>query len=241
MSKLKRFYFDKEENEDLVVLKGQECVHCKNVMRLRKGDELIACCGDGFDYICKINEIKKDEIQCTVLEKKKNEQDATLNLVLYQANLKADKVELIVQKTSEIGVNELVLFDSDYCVAKNENSNKLGRFKKIAIESAKQCGRSSVIKLGKFIDFRELLVELSAFDMVVFAYENQKTTKITELEGQFENIAVIIGSEGGFSPSECEQLLQLSNVRCVTLGKRILRAETASIVASALVMNCFEK
>ena len=241
MSKLKRFYFDKNENDEEVTLIGQEFIHCKNVMRLREGDELIACCGDGFDYICRITHIQKDEAKCQVLEKVKNEQDSSLNLVLYQGNLKADKVELIVQKTSEIGVSEMVLFNSEFCVAKNENTNKIERFKKIAKESAKQCGRSQVIKVGRFVEFDEMLNELQNYDIVLFAYENQQNTKISELKGKYQNIAVIIGSEGGVSPSECDKLSKLSNVKFVTLGKRILRAETASIVATALAMDIFEQ
>jgi len=240
MSKLKRFYFEKLQNEK-VILTNQEMLHCKNVMRLRVGDNIIACCGDGFDYVCEIEEMTKNEVICKVLEKMENLADSKINVTLFQANLKADKVELIAQKVSEIGLNELVLFDSEFCVAKkSENTNKVERLKKIAIESAKQCGRSKALIVGEFMTFSQMVEALGAYDLVLFAYENQRECKITELKGDFKNIAIIIGSEGGFSQTECDILNALPNLKCVTLGKRILRAETASIVASALTMERFE-
>ena len=241
MSKLKRFYFENLKNER-VILTNQEMLHCTKVMRLREGDNILACCGDGFDYICMIEEISKNEVICKVLEKIENVADSKINVTLFQANLKTDKVELIAQKISEIGLNELVLFDSEFCVAKkSENTNKVERLKKIAIESAKQCGRSKALTVGEFLSFNEMVESIKKYDIVLFAYENQRECKITELEGIYDNIAIIIGSEGGFSQSECDILNALPNLKCVTLGKRILRAETASIVASALAMERFEK
>lgn len=241
MSKLKRFYTENPPCNGVFVIDGQEAVHAKTVMRLNCGDEIIVCCGDGFDYKCKICAIDKNNFTCNVVLCSPNLSDAQISVTLYQALVKADKLELIAQKVSEIGVAKLIPFESEFCVVQGQISNqKTERLNKIAIESAKQCGRSKPLKLGNCLKFDAMLHELPQYDLVIFAYENALGLKITQLEGDFSNIAVVIGSEGGFSPDEYEKLCALENVKCVTLGKRILRAETASIISCALVIENFE-
>ncbi len=240
--KLKRFYFDKKDLEnDTITFSNQELLHANSVMRLKKDDELVAFCGDGLDYFCKILEINKNNFIAKVIKTKKNEADPKIKVTLFQALLKSDKLELITQKITELGINEFILFESEFCVSKiKENSNKIERLKKITIEATKQCGRSIPLKISSPIFFVDMIKKLNDYDLVIFAYEGQKDSKINEISGEYKNIAIIIGSEGGFSTKEYEELKHLQNVRCITLGNRILRAETASIITSALVMNKFE-
>ena len=241
MNRLKRFFVDSIDNKQSIILKGQEFLHAKNVLRLNIKDEIIICCGDGIDYTCEIIDIKKDCLVCQVISENKNHQDSIINVDLYQAQVKADKLELIAQKVSEIGVSKLIPFTSEFCVVKGEISKqKNDRLCKISYESAKQCGRSKPLEIGKNINFNEMMNQLIKYNLVLFAYEKAKGLKITQIQGVYDNIAVVVGSEGGFSEAECDMLCQLPNVKCVTLGNRILRAETASIVCCALTMEKFE-
>lgn len=241
MNKLKRFYQTTPPTDGIFTLSGQEFAHATNVMRLKENDQIIVCCGDGFDYTCEINKINKDNLICKVLFSTQNICDPQISVTLYQAQVKADKLELIAQKVSEIGVGKIIPFTSEFCVVQgNLSKQKIDRLNKIAVESAKQCGRSKPLKIENNKNFGDVVKELGNYDLVIFAYENANQERISQISGKYKNIAVIIGSEGGFSQNECNVLCALKNVHCVTLGKRILRAETASIVSCALVVEKFE-
>ena len=202
----------------------------------------VAFCGDGKDYFCEILNINKNAVECKIEKIENNLADAKVDICVYQAMLKADKLELITQKITEIGIKELNLFESEFCVAKlKDNNNKIERLNKITLESSKQCGRSIPLKIDTKPNFKSMLESLKNYDLVLFAYEGQRVNKITQIQGDYNKIAIIIGSEGGFSDNEYNELMQLKNVQCVTLGNRILRAETACIVASALAVEHFEK
>ena len=241
--KLKRFKFNLEDLiGDKLYLLGQEATHAYSVMRLKVGDKLVAFCGDGKDYFCEILNINKNAVECKIEKIENNLADAKVDICVYQAMLKADKLELITQKITEIGIKELNLFESEFCVAKlKDNNNKIERLNKITLESSKQCGRSIPLKIDTKPNFKSMLESLKNYDLVLFAYEGQRVNKITQIQGDYNKIAIIIGSEGGFSDNEYNELMQLKNVQCVTLGNRILRAETACIVASALAVEHFEK
>ncbi len=241
--KLKRFHFDiKNLNGSNIVIVGQDAIHIKSVMRLKVNDEIIAVCGDGKDYHSKIIDIQNEKIVCQILNISNNQADAKINVTLYQALLKADKLDLVVQKATELGIKNITLFESEFCVAKWQgNNNKIDRLNKISLEATKQCGRSEPINIKAGYRFNDIVNELKNYDCVIFAYENAQDLRISDIKGEFENIAIIIGSEGGFSQSESNDLVSKENVYCVSLGKRVLRAETASIVASAIVMEHFEK
>ena len=241
--KLKRFKFNLEDLiGDKIYLLGKEATHASSVMRLKVGDTLVAFCGDGKDYFCEILNINKNAVECKIEKIENNLADAKVDICVYQAMLKADKLELITQKITEIGIKELNLFESEFCVAKlKDNNNKIERLNKITLESSKQCGRSIPLKIDTKPNFKSMLESLKNYDLVLFAYEGQRVNKITQIQGDYNKIAIIIGSEGGFSDNEYNELMQLKNVQCVTLGNRILRAETACIVASALAVEHFEK
>ena len=241
MNKLKRFYATENPKDGFFALSGQEFAHAKNVMRLKEGDSIIICCGDGVDYTCEISKIHKDNLACKVHFSAPNKCDPQVAVTLYQAQVKADKLELITQKVGEIGISKIVPFTSEFCVVQGDLSKqKIERLNKIAVESAKQCGRSKPLRIENNINFCAVIKELANYDLVVFAYENANQEKISQISGDYKNIAIIVGSEGGFSQSECEMLCALKNTHCITLGKRILRAETAAIVSCALVMDKFE-
>ncbi|HEY8419492.1 MAG TPA: RsmE family RNA methyltransferase [Clostridia bacterium] len=232
----KRFFADYTE-DDVIILKDQEHHHLANVVRLKAGDQVTVCFNDGYDNICEIVEIKKNHAVLKILSREKNINEAGIDLTLFQAAPKGDKLDLIVQKCVELGVNKIVPFLSQFTQVK-EHSVKTDRLNKIALEAAKQCGRAVVPRVEKTYKFAEILPRLKEFDLVLMPYELETQQDIkTALEGAVgkQKIAIIIGSEGGFSQEEVD-LAKEYNAQTVTLGNRILRAETAAISVAAIVM-----
>jgi len=236
---LKRFYFNNLIDEKYIILENQDFLHAKNVMRLKVDDKIIGICNDGYDYLCSIIEIGKKEIKCQLIERKQNNAEPKFNIAIYQALLKGEKMELIAQKCTELGASTLIPFTSEYCQVKL-SSTRTDRLEKITQESAKQCKRSNCLNIHKILSFTEMLESLQNYDKIVLAYELEDEIHFNAniLESS-KNIALIIGSEGGFSPVEVEQLTQ-KGARVVSLGKRILRAETACIHLCGLASNYLE-
>lgn len=233
---MKRYFIEKEKfNENLIVLDGVEHNHLKNVMRTRIGEEVVVVTGDGYDYLCMVESIEKNKTFLTLISKNKNQNEPKRKLTVYQAMTKSDNMNLIVQKLTELGATRLVPFENAYITAKDK-SGKIDKFQNISNQSIKQCKRACPIHIENTISFKTLLTSLAEHDMVVFANECEKSKSLSMLKFPYENIAIIVGSEGGFSEQEIAQLTSLKNVTSVSLGKRILRAETASIVLAGTIM-----
>ena len=164
------------------------------------------------------------------IEKTYNNANPKANIVLFQGLPKGDKLELIIQKLNELGISKIIPFDSDFTIAKF-NSSKLERLNKIAVESSKQCGRSKSLQVESCISFKQMIEEINKFQTVLFAYENERTTYLKDIN-LLGDIAIIVGSEGGFSEKEVNALLK-TNAKIVGLGNRILRCETASIAMAS--------
>lgn len=233
---IRRFYVKPEDiANDIVTISGNEFWHLTKVLRYKVGYNLIVCNNfDGIDYLCELCEISKDYAIAKVQEKLDNECKTKCKITLFQALPKGDKVDLITQKAVELGVSNIVFFNSDFV---SESKFNLERLNKINVEACKQCGRSRISNIFGLVDFEQVVQNFDKFDKVVVCYENEKINSIkNELEGKnFENIAIVIGSEGGFSQSEID-VCKTNNASIVTLGKRILRCETASIVVCGLVL-----
>lgn len=218
------------------VLSGDDHAHLAYALRARVGDEIIVC-KDGVDYFCKIASISKRETILESIESKVCDTEPTIDVTLYFAIMKGDKNELVAQKCTELGVKNLRPFISSNCECRAE-SVKIERINKIITEAAQQCGRGKLPHIDKMRSFDEVLCELSKYDKVVFPYERatDKTLKdVLQNSGENRSIAVIIGSEGGFTENEAAELKKIG-VLPITLGKRILRAETASIAVVSAVM-----
>jgi 16S rRNA (uracil1498-N3)-methyltransferase len=234
---IRRFYVNPcDIIGNTVKISGGEFHHLKDVLRLKVGFDIIVCANDGFDRYCKITEIAKDFAAARV-EKKVEREKKNLRLRLYCALLKNNKLDFVVQKAVELGVDEIVPF-----VSKNTSETKfnLERAQKIALEAAKQCGSASLTKIFEPCAFDDILTQFSEFDSVVMPYENERENALSlELfdssNGGLKSVALIIGSEGGFTQDEVEKAKN-QGIKTVSLGKRILRADTASIVAAALVL-----
>lgn len=231
----------KQENifDKTAYLDAAERSHIANVLRMKKGDKLIASTNSGTDYICEISEITEESVVLSILEQRENQADPKFDITIFQGSPKRDKLELIIQKATEIGLARLVPFQSKFCISKFDN-DKIPRLEKISTEATKQCGRSTPLEICKVQSFGEMLQSLSGYQCVIFAYEKETNSLKCAIE-KYKNaenqgkIAIVIGSEGGFSKDEAEKIASLENVECVSLGNRILRLETAAISLAAIL------
>jgi len=232
MSQLKRFFVDKIG--ETVNLVGEEFEHAKNVLRLGVGDEVILLDNSGKEYTAVIATQEKRSMTLNVLGETLGDKEAKTKVALLFGYLKnADKNEFIVQKAVELGVSELICFSSEFSSA-YMNENKLERLNKVSKEAAKQCLRSiaPTVRYAKTLD--EALVFAEEYENKLFACEFASESKkdLSVLNG---STAIVIGSEGGFSREE-EVLASEKGFASVTLGKRILRAETAAVALTSVVM-----
>lgn len=221
-------------------LRGEEAAHIYEVLRMRTGDELMVGDGDMTDFLCRIRAAKKDEILCDIIEKRPNENEPSLKITLFQALPKADKFETVVQKCVEIGVSRIIPIDTKNSMVKlgGKEEKKLLRWNKIAYAAAKQCGRGIIPCVSPLMSFGDAAAYASKnLDKAIIPYENEKQLSIKTFAKEFSegSLGIFIGSEGGFDKTEIEKA-HSEGIRSVTLGKRILRTETAGLVASVIML-----
>lgn len=216
-------------NHKNIKIKGTEVKHIQ-VLRHNINDEIIV-----NENIYKIIDMTRDTIDLEYIKEALVIGVPKTNITLYIAFLKSDKMDYLVQKAVEIGVKRIIPFFSKNVVVKLDEKSKVKRrekLQKIADEACKQCGRMDTVNIEEFLNFNELKDSLKE-DKIFFAYEASKDSLRREIndmkQRNINNIGIIIGAEGGFLESEAEELNKLDNVCCVSLGERILRAETAAI------------
>lgn len=222
-------------NGNKIEIFGEEAKHIF-VTRSNPGNEIVL-----NNYICKIISTNKNNIVCEIIGYAEQNGIPDTKITLYQALLKSDKMEYVIQKSVELGVTKITPFISKNVVVKIEEKDrnkKSDRWNKIAIEAVKQCGRSDIVTVDNIINFNKMNETLSEYDKVILAYENETKSLKDMLRNidKKENIAIIIGAEGGFNIDEVEQILLNKNAVSVSLGSRILRAETASLNLLSILM-----
>lgn len=235
------FFVPKEYvSENQIVIKGSDVNHIKNVLRHSIGD-VLDIVSDNIKYSAKIIEINSDFVRCEIEEVHK-EECANIKITVFQGLAKADKIEYIIQKCTELGVYEIAPVEMKRCVIKldqNDKIKKINRWKKIAEVAAKQSLRNDILKVEKVYSFEDMESSLKNYDYVILAYEKEKDVTLKSFLKKINcdscNIAVIIGPEGGLDESEVERLVGQGAIS-VTLGKRILRTETAPVAMSAIIM-----
>ena len=235
------FFVDKNQiHENKIDIIGTDVNHIKNVLRKEVGDELNIV-SENKEYISKIISLDQDKIECEILKEIENKYNGP-KITIFQGLAKADKIEYIIQKCSEIGATSLVPTEMKRCVVKldsKDKAKKLERWQKIAEVAAKQSLRFDILKVEEVQKIEDVAKRLSEFDLSIVAYENEKETSLKKVLKDVNNsnlkIAVIIGPEGGLEMQEVE-LLQNNGAKVVTLGKRILRTETAPIVICSNIM-----
>lgn len=233
---MKRFFVERDAfRGDKIYIEGIEHNHIKNVMRLNVGDSIIVVTGDEYDYYATITDMKKGETVAVVTDRQENPYNPVHDVTVFQALTKTDNMQLIVQKLTELGVTTFYPVITEFITSKD----KIGKSDKLQVvsnQSIKQCKRSIPMKVENVIKFKDMVSMLEGFDVVFFANECEKNLSLSKvLDGVKGKVAIIVGSEGGFSESEIEEL-RLPNVHSVSLGKRILRAETASIALTSVIM-----
>lgn len=232
MSALKRFFVDKIENT--TALFGEEFEHAKNVLRIGVGDEVILLDNSGKEYTAVVAQVEKKQMLLNVVREEIGAREAAVDVCLLFGYLKnADKNEFIVQKAVELGVKKIGVFSSEYSSA-YMNANKLERLNKVSREAAKQCLRSVAPEVVYYDALDKALQSASGYENKLFACEFATESK-ADIEKLSGSTAIVIGSEGGFSRAE-ETLASDLGYASVTLGKRILRAETAAVALTSVVM-----
>lgn len=227
--------------ENTVHISGSDAHHLARVMRLKKGDEIIVFDGSAKEYHVVIEEIQEVEVLGKIIGVSASTKEAPIAVTLVQGIPKGDKMELIIQKATELGVHNIVPVLTERTVVKLEESKKAKRqerWQKIAQEASKQCKRATVPKISEIISLSQYLAQPTDIreGLVLWEEENSQGLK-TYLKKQYgkDKLTVFIGPEGGFSPGEIKAMEQ-NGIRSVTLGQRILRTETAGLAAIAIIL-----
>lgn len=225
-----------------VDIKDENFNHIKNVLRMKIDDELIVSCKEtGNSFLCKISEIGDNKIVCKIIEEREST-EPKVEVTLFQGIPKSDKMELIIQKTVEVGINKIYPVEMKFCIGKIKDNKKITRWQTIAEAAAKQSKRNIIPTIENPISFKEMAEVLKEYDLALVAYENEEKTNIKEVLQQnpdAKKIAIIIGPEGGISKEEVESLVS-NGTKEVSLGKRILRTETASISMLSMIMYQYD-
>ncbi|MBQ2966800.1 MAG: 16S rRNA (uracil(1498)-N(3))-methyltransferase [Clostridia bacterium] len=225
------------ENKEILV-SGDEGKHMSRVMRFKPGDSVEVCDGSGYTYPGTITVVTKNDVTVKVGQAVKDDSEPATKVMLFAGLSKGAKMELVIQKSVELGITAVVPVETEFAVAKE---GKPERWQRIAFEAAKQCKRPTVPKIYDAVSFDEALKMLQDCDAGICAYEKERTVGITEVLNTVQpggTCGIFVGPEGGFSEKEIEKLSD-GGISVVSLGKRILRTETAAIVMLTVVMHCF--
>ena len=235
------FVSEEQINGENAYIEGSDVNHIANVLRMKPGEELLISVKEDWDYLCKIVDIETDRVNLKVLESME-QRELPVNITLLQGIPKSDKLEMIIQKAVELGVSEIIPVKTKRVVVKIDEKKvdtKVNRWNAIAESAAKQSKRSIVPKVYEPMSIDNALEIVKDFGVKLIPYENadgiDKTRKILDNMDKTKNIAVFIGPEGGFEESEVERIKN-SGFEVITLGKRILRTETAGLALLSNIM-----
>ena len=240
----KFFVEDNQIKDNKIKIINNDYNHIVNVLRMKKEDNILITNKNTLEtYNCKIEQINEREVLCNIISVENKEVEMNVKVDIFQGLPKADKMEYIIQKCVELGVHKIVPVNMKYCIAKIKDEDKKNiRWNTISEVASKQCKRNLIPKIEKSINMTNLYNEIKNYDLAIVAYENEDNTTIKNVLQENKNvksIAVIIGPEGGISSDEIDSLKNLG-VKIVSLGNRILRTETASIVALSMIVYEFE-
>ncbi len=246
------FFVDQNAIKDgKVTICGLDVNHIKNVLRIKQGEELRISDGTGRDYICSLLSYEDEKAVLNIVCESEERTEPASKFYLFQGLPKADKMELIIQKAVELGVYEIVPVSTSRCVVKlddKKKESKIKRWQAISESAAKQSKRGIIPKVHDVLSYKEALTyakELTGVDgTVLIPYENYKdmkeTKEVLDKAAKTANICVFIGPEGGFSESEVDLSLDYDAKR-ISLGKRILRTETAGLAILSILMYLTEE
>lgn len=237
------FFVAKEDLElenSKAYIKDEDNHHLTKVFRAKEKDIVEVSDGEDNQYICEIETIDSKETTLKILEKSKISRESSVKVVLYQGIPKAQKMDMIIQKVTEVGVSTIYPLKMKRCVVnlKEKEDKKIDRWQKIAYEAAKQSKRGVIPKVEKSLTIKEAIKSMESNDLNIVFYEGQGVQKIKDIlreKQDIKSIGIFIGPEGGFDEEEIT-LLKDKNAFLGSLGARILRTETAGIVGASLVL-----
>lgn len=233
--------------EEEIRITGSDVNHIKNVLRMTNGEELLISDGQGKDYCCIITNLSDDEIVAKITEENAERTELSSKFVLFQGLPKSDKMELIVQKAVELGAYEIVPFKAKRCVVKLDDKkadSKIKRWQSISESAAKQSKRGIIPNVHEVMNFKDAVEYAKTFDISVIPYENFKdmtaTREVMDKIGPDMKVGIFIGPEGGFDSEEVDYAFQ-NGIHPISLGKRILRTETAGLAILSVLMFKIEE
>ena len=235
-----RFFVSPEEmSGDFLVLTGENADHAK-VLRLKNGENVLVCDGNGQECVCTVSDVSPGQISLVVQKRQKSESEPKVSVSVYMAFPKADKLEHVIQKATELGACQIVAFPSARCVSRPDEKSlkkKIERWQKIAASAAEQSGRGTVPQIVVLGSYQEALKRGAEADLPILFYENERATtlKMALERNSFATVSLLTGPEGGLELREVE-MAKDAGFRICTLGSRILRCETAPLCALSAVM-----
>ena len=229
-----------------IIIQNEDVNHIKNVLRVKVGDTIDICdCDTSKNYICKIEQIEEKNIYCHIIEEIQSNVEPHIQVSIFQGLPKADKMELVIQKSVELGAYDITPVEMKRCVVKlNEKDKikKIQRWQKISEGAAKQSGRDRIPRINSIINIKTLCENIKEYDLVLVAYENEKVNtlkqelkKIRQNENKEMKIAIVIGPEGGIDKEEIAKFEEY-HAKIITLGNRILRTETVALNMLSIIM-----
>lgn len=235
-----RFFVTPEEMQpDFILLTGENAAHAK-VLRLKCGEEVLVCDGAGREALCAVSDVSPGQISLVVKSQQASASEAAVKVSVYMAFSKGDKLEHVIQKATELGAYEIVAFPSGRCVSRPDEKSlgkKLERWQKIAASASEQSGRGAIPRVLTVSSYKEALSRAAQADLPILFYENEQATTLRMAleEKPFHTVSLLTGPEGGLEEKEVMQAAE-AGLKVCTLGKRILRCETAPLCALSAVM-----
>lgn len=243
-----RFYVAKEQiGETEIAITGTDVNHIKNVLRLEPGEWLVVCDGNNMDYYCRVKSLFQDEVLCTIEKTELGDTELPARIVLFQGLPKGDKMDFIVQKAVELGAHTIVPVTTSRSVVKldeKKGAKKQERWQKIAEAAAKQCDRGVIPVVEKPVTLSQAFDMARNLEYNMIPYECAKgieeARQMVAEAAKAESVGIFIGPEGGFAPEEVEKAAE-TGARVMTLGRRILRTETAGMALLSILMFAMQK
>jgi len=243
-----KFFVDSSNIQGSIAkIYGGDVKHITKVLRLETQSIIILCDGEGFDYVARLTKIENDSLTLDIIDKKQCIAEPELKVTLFQSIPKNPKMEYIIEKCTELGIDSICPVITERTVVRVDSDDaalkKLERWRKIASESVKQCARGAIPTIYDIYSLEETEGLVKCLDLVIVAYENERECSLKSVLSENKNISsvgIFIGPEGGFAESEINFLKSLG-VKTVTLGNRILRTETAGQAVLSAVMYEFDE
>ena len=235
-----RFFVEPEQLQpDFLVLTGENAQHAK-VLRLQVNEEVLVCDGQGRECLCTVSDVSPGQISLVVKHRRESETEAAVRVSVYMAFAKGEKLEHVIQKATELGAFEIVAFPSSRCVSRPDDKSlkkKLERWQKIAQSAAQQSGRGRIPQVLTLPSYQAALERAGGADLGLLFYENEQSTtlKMALSKKPYRTVSILTGPEGGLEESEVAQAAE-AGLQVCTLGRRILRCETAPLCALSAIM-----